>query len=427
MKFKLGTVVSLKSNGLLLAAEYQFLSLGGNENFTIPLMVVVEILYSTQVELDDETGKEKINIKGKDQYKCLYFSNRTMKIEENRFSENELQIYGKESAEVHANLQLNNVKWGDIVRFKTIDLEAGKKKSFNESSKSKGSKPILTFTSPALQVIGFASVENKEPLIDPYNGEKKREKTKKLVKCKFFNVESDKFSEQLIPIECLQKVDNSNINERLNAVASIIDKKQLCLLELEDKKYFGRPISAHVISGRYQLQFWNELLKKNETFWLDNVKSFEVVDINENGFYYPEIYEVNVKKVLIDPQNFISQNMDAGQIFKIVYRNLKEEILSRYISIINIEESFKEVLEGADGESVISESNTVYYLKSYCYYREAEREFRSDRILSLRTIGVGSLIDVLNETKIKLKPKVIEASLSVSDAIVQEVEGVIEE
>jgi len=33
----------------------------------------------------------------------------------------------------------------------------------------------------------------------------------------------------------------------------------------------------------------------------------------------------------------------------------------------------------------------------------------------------------LNETKIKLKPKVIEASLSVSDAIVQEVEGVIEE
>ncbi len=386
MGFKLGTVVSLKSNGLLPAAKYHFLNLGGNENFVTPLMVVVEILFGTQPQINEETGKEKISKKGKNKYKCIFFSNKAMKIQENWFDEKELIQYSQINNEIHNVLNVGTLKYGDVVRFKTVDVESGKKKSFNELDKKKGSKPLLAFAAPAFQVVGFAQVDKKEPILDAYTGEKKREKSCQLVKCKFFNIDSDKFSEQLIPIECLQNIDNSNLDERLEKISVIIEIKEFGLIEVNDLIFFGRPISVHVISGRYQLIFWNELLKKNELFWLDEINDIKALDHLQNSQYFPGVHKIEDKNVVIDVHEYVTENVGDIDKLKIVYRNLKEEIVSRYISVKDIQESTK---ENASGE-------TPYYLKAHCYLREAEREFRSDRILSLRTIENKDLIDLLN-------------------------------
>lgn len=380
MNFKLGTIVSLKSNGLLSLASNQHLSLGGDENFTVPLMVIVEAVFSTQSEIDELTGEIKFELKGKNKYKCVYFSNKSMRLEENWFTENELEIYGELENQIHQTEKFENIKWGDIVRFKTIDEEAKKTKSYNEGIASKKVKPLLTYSSPALQVIGFANVEKKEPLIDPYNGLKKREISKKFLKCKFFNPITDKFSEFLFPIECLQKIDNSKSKEYIEKISQCISSKELLIIELKDKKYFGTIQSLHVYSGRYQIIIYNELLKKNEIIWIDLITNFIKIDLIESK-YYPGVHKLKGKDEVIDVVKYIEINNKKikGNYFKIVYRNLKEEIVSRYISI-------KEV-------SILFGGN--YYLKSFCFYRNAEREFRSDRILSIRTIEDKNLNDFL--------------------------------
>jgi hypothetical protein len=389
MQFNLGTVVSLKSNGLLPLANHNFIKLGGNEKFTTPLMVVIEILHNTSTDYDDETGENKSSKKGNEKYKCIYFSNKSMKFEENWFSKNELKQYGEED-EIHNNINSNDLNWGDIVRFKTVDEEAKKTKSFNEGENNKNSKPLLNFTSPAMQIVGFATPDRKESLIDSYNGLKKRDVSKKIVKCKFFNVDSDKFSEQLIPIECLQKIIDENIDEKLNTISSSIKENCNVLIEFKNSKeisdenvyniqnikYFGSPKSISFISGRYQMEFYNELKKKNEFIWLDLIKDFHKIDLSESK-YFPTINKdnSNLKSIF---EFFDEQGNDLkGKHLKITYKNLKEQIVSRYITIIEISNQL-------DNNDTIN--SKYYYLKSFCHLRAAEREFRSDRMLSIRTI-----------------------------------------
>lgn len=399
MQFKLGTVVSLKSNGLLPLASHHFLSLGGDEKFTTPLMVVVEILYATQLEIDEESREEKNPRKGRNKYKCAYFSTKSMKIEENWFAENELLTYGDLTCSVNQNEVLSNIKWGDTVRFKTVDEEAKKTKTYNLNEKPKGVKPLLTYTSPAMQVIGFANTDKKEPLIDPHTGEKKREKSQKMVKCKFFNSDSDKFSEQLIPIECLQVIDYSELEDQLKNISSILTHKELGIFSLKsksddvEKMLLGNPINTSVLSGRYQLLIYNELLKRNEFIWLDEIENIESINVKEGSEYYPGFHEVEGGRQIIDVQAYIANKNTnlKDKYFKIVYKNLKDEINSRYILVKEVSKLIPVSIE-PNTENPIK----GFYLKSHCFFREEEREFRSDRVLSIRTIENEKLIEFLD-------------------------------
>lgn len=384
MEIKIGTVVSLKSNSLLQSVNCNFLSIGGNENFVTPLMVVVETVFKTTSEIDEETGEITSNLKGANKYKCTYFSNRGMKLEENWFFANELQTYGGSTESFHNSINSKDLKWGDTVRFKTVDEEAKKTKSFSNGDNQKRIKPLMTFTSPAMQIIGFANSDSKEPLIDSYTGKKKREKTKKLVKCKFFNVEADKFSEQLIPIECLQKIDNSKMDELFAEISRIIEGEDYIIVKDNDSKYFGRPMTVNVYSGRYQLVFYNELIKRNEFIWMDLIQSLQEVDITD-GEYYPGIHPSTNNLVTV--YEFLQGVEEIkGCHFKITYKNLKEQIVSRFITVKEISKPF------AAGD----ESEQYFYIKSHCHLRNAEREFRSDRILSIRNIENKILVDFLN-------------------------------
>lgn len=411
MTFKLGTIVSLKSNGLIHLANYNFLSLGGNENFTTPLMIVVEILLNINQEIDEETGEVKSSSKAQNKYKCMYFSNKSMKFEENWFAERELSKYQIENFNTNIQVDLiddkkpelkdiestdekedvdkkHRLTSGDLVRFKTVDEEAKKTKSFNESDNKKGTKPLITFIAPALQIVGFTSPDKKEQAIDPNTGKPKRVFSSKLVKCKFFNTESDKFSEQLVPIECLQYIDNSKLEDRLAEISEFKNKKSLILIHTADNQYFGTPNSVHIYSGRYQLSFYNELSKKQAFIWIDEISEIVEVDFS-NSQYYPGINDVagDVTSIL----EFIQRIKDeiVGLHFKITYCNLKEQRISRYITIKQLGNELE------DNESFSGKK--YYYLKSFCHLREAARDFRSDRILSIRTITDENLNTFLTE------------------------------
>lgn len=388
---EIGTIVSLKSNSFLQLANNNFLSLGGNENFVTPLMVVVEVLYNKDLDIDEETGEIKEKAKGNNKYKCVYFSNKKMKLEENWFSENELEIYGKELDKIHKTETVKNLHWGETVRFKTIDEEGRKTKSFTKEEKQKGFKPLLTFTSPAMQIVGFAKCDDKESLIDSRTGKEKRKKSTMLVKCKFFNVDLDKFSEILIPIECLQKIDNTKVlNNYLERISSFIKEDGSIIIKSGDHKYFGKPKAVNVFSDRYQLSFYNELTKSNELIWIDLIDDFELVEINV-GEYFPSVQKGTGEFVTVFDHISKKKEDIKKSHFKITYRNLKEQIVSRYITVKEV----NKVL-GKEDSTTNNDSEGYYYLKAHCHLRKAEREFRSDRILSLRTIEDQSLKNLLN-------------------------------
>lgn len=407
MNFKIGTIVSLKSNGLCYLANHSFLNLGGNEKFTTPLMVVVEILFNNNQEIDEDSGEIKSTSKNQNKYKCMYFSDKNMKFEENWFIESELSEYKlfkldsnikieqsqdnsdqNESAETNLKSTLHKLRIGDVVRFKTVDEESKKSKSYNETENKKGIKPLITFIAPAMQVVGFASPEKKDQTIDPNTGKPKRRYPSKIVKCKFFNTDADKFSEQLVPIECLQYIDNSELENRLEEISIFIKNKNLIIIETKENKYFGKPTSVHIYSGRYQLSFYNELNKKQEYVWIDEIKEFYPMNIND-GNYYPGLN--NDSAELIGIFDFIQSNKGniEGKHFKITYCNLKEQRISRYISIEKLGNELEEI------GSIFEKK--YYYLKSYCHLREAKRDFRSDRILSIRTIDDQRLNEFLSE------------------------------
>lgn len=392
MSFKIGTVVTLQSNGLIHLANHNILSLGGDERFTNPLMIIIEVLYGTQEEIDEETGDEKSICKGNNKYKCAYFSSKTMKLEENWFTENEIVIYGSTEHKVHSLHENQSIKWGSVVRFKTIDEEAKKTKSFSKEERQKGIKPLLSYVAPAMQVIGFTSPDKKEPTFDAHTGKIKRKKPSKIVKCKFFNSDADKFSEVLIPAECLEVVDNSNIENHFNIISTILKNKTLGLFKLSDshesdeKQILGTPQKVHVLSGRYQISIYNELSKLTELIWLDLCETIKEIDIKKDSAYYPSLNQIDGNFVTIDVPRYIRDNDTnlKNAIVKIVYKNLKEEINSRYIRI-------KEI-----GNYIQIENTNVFHIKGYCFYRSDRRDFRSDRILSLRTINDVDVITFFN-------------------------------
>lgn len=399
MNFKIGTIVSLKSNGLLQLANYNFLSLGGNEHFTTPLMVIVEILINKTQEIDEESGEIKSTSINQNKYKCMYFSNRTMKFEENWFAEKELAVYGEHTMEYHGSPDSTKIKRDETVRFKTVDEEAKKSKSFNESENKKGTKPLVTFIAPAMQVVGFANPEKKDQVLDPNTGKPKRKYPSKMVRCKFFNTEADKFSEQLVPIECLQFIDNTRIEDWLKKIADINSNKGLFILKTIDNKYFGKPNSVNVYSGRFQLSFYNELSKKPEYVWIDQIRDFHNVDFSQSK-YFPGLSDETGD--LISILEFIQDNNVKleGQHFKIIYCNLKEQRVSRYVTIKKIGVELK--------NDSFFPVQSYYYLKSYCHLREAGRDFRSDRILSIRTINDIELNELLSK---KVSSRIIEGPL----------------
>lgn len=212
LESKIGKIVTLKSNHLKTAEQYESIFLGGEPTFITPLMVIKEVLKLNPDKIDEDSGKIK-NTKGNMQFRCIWFSNKSFRFEEAWFFENELDFIDIEEKEVPT------LKFGDNVVLKTNHLELKKRKTFLEIDKEKANNKasaLLNFCSPVFIHLGYANVEKKESLIDPNNGEPKRAYCSKLVKLKSFNVKEDKYSEFLVPVEAVEKIIVPNATRMFN-------------------------------------------------------------------------------------------------------------------------------------------------------------------------------------------------------------------
>lgn len=410
--YKIGQIVSLRSNALQSISEYTTISLSGEPDFITPLMVVVEVLDTKTNNIDEVTGEERFD-KGRFQYKCMWFSKNNFRFETNWFHGKELLHYTeevddstsskktKDNPKEEAEKESVKFKIGDKLVFKTNSIEINKKKLSYSSNNGKNSlsiNPILSFTSPPFVFVGYAKVEKKEPEKDSKTLEQKRWYPHRMVKIKTFNKKDDKISELLVPMEVMEKVEE--VDEKT---------KSLLIEAIENNKIPYRPKQAFVTTtkGEERFVFPEQILSlphllrigvkdvfTEEKFWM-NVSSIKldkkenIVNLNENiKKQYPKFTDHSITTI----EDFIKGYHDdklRKACFKIIYKNNFDKITTRYI-LPNDRYAIPMKEEG--------KKRTEFYINSFCLLRLAERNFKVDRIISLEEVE-GKVLEIAREYK----------------------------
>lgn len=440
-------MVILKTSHIKKDVDFSEITIAGDSNFISPLMVVKEVLDSKSDKIDEEKGQLK-NSKRSLQFRCIWFFAKKFQFEEGWFFENELVNLSKKEQETKEtdsdesnNLnkaqktqgansnKLNNsdneqtkqssdekvqISLGDKVVFKTNELELSKKKTFLEIEEKKINNKVsslLSFCSPVFIVTGFSVVEKKEPLIDSQTGRLKRAYCTKMVKLKSFNSNENKYSEFLIPIESIQKIEE--VEEKILTIyleskggnyLVCRSKKGWTDLEMENNINDILLIdSISTVSGSYRASITNIFSQKKDIISIDNDYFVEKIDYKEN-LIFPEIVEsggeFNVNSIEerlkstysgntyrvnreIDIDYF--NNLKIRKLLKIVYKNKFERITTRYcIPIFMFSVKAKKTNPKDESKEIIS---TEYYLQSYCLLRSDYRNFKVERIMSMEEIS----------------------------------------
>lgn len=374
--FKLGDIVALNSHPF---SSFQHdILIGGEPQLISPLMVIVEILGDFQNLFDENIGSQ---LQGKGgstaQCKCMWYSSKSFQFEEawisskllKKIKDNELMLKQKESNGKYKHLQI-----GTSVTLITADLELKKRKISckNEAGKERSSiNPILSFVSPIMQIIGTAKNESKEPLYDSKTGNKKKEVSELLIKCKWFNPSSEKLSEKLIPIEALCLIPEVN-EVKLKRIATHIKNGEHITVKYESKETIIKPEKIECIHGLYKLIGFDYLDNLVNEFSIDD--KLEVFKIVENYFTIrvPNFQDDNLKdlKYRIQLETVIDSAISAKNYIRIKYKDRNDNVTFRTIKDFKIDE------------------NEQLYLIGYCLLRNAERSFNLDRIQFLEILNL---------------------------------------
>ena len=374
--FKLGDIVALSSHPFT-SSQHDIL-IGGEPQLISPLMIIVEILGDAQNLYDENVGNQ---IQGKGgataQCKCMWYSSKSFQFEEALVSSkllkkiqdnNDFVLKEKDDNGKYKHLQI-----GSSVTLCTAQLELHKLKSSykNEGGKERSSiNPLLSFVSPIMQIIGTAKNESKEPLFDAKTGNKKREISELLIKCKWFNPSSEKMSEKLIPIEALAIIPPVD-EEKLSQIYSFIKSGVHIIIKSNERETIVKPESIKCIHGFYKLVGYDYLSNKVEGFSID-----ERLIIPKNC-----IDKRFTDAIITNVQSDDLRKEEHIKLLKVITEKAKTE--GNYIRIKYIDRygnvTFRTVKESkTDGT----------YLKCHCMLRGAERDFYFERIQFLEVLNL---------------------------------------
>lgn len=365
--FELGDIVALNSHPFL-STQHDIL-IGGEPQQISPLMIIVEIIGDSQNLYDENIGNQ-IQAKGgaTAQCKCMWYSSKSFQFEEAWLSskllkkidyENNSILNEKDEQGKSKHLQI-----GASVTLCTAQLELKKLKSSykNEGGKERSSiNPLLSFVSPIMQIIGTAKNESKEPLYDSKTGNKKKEVSQLLIKCKWFNPSSEKMSEKLIPIEALSLIPKVD-EVKLKRVSDCL-KNEYSMISIKGNEIAIKAQQIKFIHGFYELIGYDYIA--------NSVKQFELNSI--------EILE----------ENF---NLLSKRITNYNRKDFKEAIVEaakncKYIRIQYYDKKGNATIRAIKDFSVLEEGKDSY-LAGYCTLRDSDRHFHFDRIQFLEVLNL---------------------------------------
>ena len=373
-KWAIGTIVALDSHIYFDDDESKSIVICGEPKQVSPLMIIIEVVVDKPM-FEERSGMRLSDISSC-QCRCIWFSHKSYIFEEVWISSKLLKI-------IKPAENIDKVSFGQQVELKTAYIELGKIKSNIKETDNNVSSILtsdLNFVSPVMQVIGTAKSESKEPLYDVKTLTLKRSIPKSLVKCKYYNAVSDKFSEFLIPIEALNIIDSIDEKNLVVCKTAIIENQYLAI-EHDGIRSITKPNRINFNNGRYYIYAYDYLTVKNVQLNINKIK----VELKDN--YYNEvlpIFEVKRDKLIIKPidkKNIkeLFKKIGKDKYITISYENRDGDKSNRSISDYELVESVEKNLLGEDRE--------VVYLKAFYHLRNAERFFRIERIKSLKVLA----------------------------------------
>src|SRR5690554_3626505 len=395
-KFSIGEIVSFDTNYIRHDNEFSSVWLSGDQNYVVPLMVVSEIILDSKPKLNLETGKTK---SPKNKYKCIWFSNKSLKFEEGSFLEKEIYSIS-DTIQVKPELTKDNenITKGSKVVFKTNSFEVKKRKSnleFIGKNKNRKNSSLLTFSSPVFVVVGFLEVQIKEPVIDAHTNTVKRIYSSKLVKVKFFNSLSDKYSEFVVPYEAFKIAETANEIILSDLIKSKKDEIK-CLITYQSETILCEVKSIVYVSGEYVIDLINVFTKKEFEGYLSDITHSSLLNEEDRYDPIPSIkkigdsasFEIMSIESYLKTKNEesetteLSDKIPLGRFAMLLfYKNRYEKFTERYvIPLFLTQVDSKEPLKSKDSEG--NETKLIYYLRAYCLLRQDYRFFRVDRMIS---------------------------------------------
>jgi hypothetical protein len=369
----LGSIVSFRAYHLHNVDDPEVIYLSGDPNLVSPLMVVCEVWKSGLVKEKDPMI----------QYKCAWFSHRDQLFKSAWIQESLLV----EVAETPQRMN-NTIALDKLVRFTTTSIELKKRKvSFSSSDSSNGKRtvtPQLIFSGPVMQISDVVDYIPKEP---PTNkaGEVIRIVPSKLVKCKYFNADSDKIVEVNLPFEVLEVLPD--VSKTIGKIKQAILYGAFLVCKGTDKsvsRILLKPERIYSLAGTFLINGYDYLTSK----WIriaaeqiDIVRSIE----QPYSMVLPE-FDFSKDKLVIAPitrrtTRKLITKVGSKKYLQIKYISRTQVLTTRTIKDYSLLEDVRDLDQ--DGTY-----NRVDYIKAHCCLRNDTRYFRLDRIQQILVLNI---------------------------------------
>jgi len=371
-KCPIGSIVSTKAHPFRQSSLDVFIA--SYNHFTPPLMIVAEKKYGTKYNMT--SGEQEDN----DSYKCFYYSTLSGTIEENWFKKKELNVISEGEPsffEESKNISLEKLKakfFGRMAILSTVDLELGKQKTWLDSDSEKEKSKVnnlLDFLPPLGTIIDFKLSDDYQKYNEK-EGKISHRKSKIMVKLRWLNNITAKYSEDYFPMVALKLIDKEtldlkNYNPKLYYLLE--EKLQLegngrgSILRVPVR--FQRVVWIHY----YYKYFFTNLFNLN-TIESDSIKHTEPLDLSA---------VLEVSSYSWDALVYFSmeRNVDVkDKWYEIEYSDKNERYTKRIIKVIELTEELQE------------DKTTKRILQANCLLRNGKiRHFRVSRIKSYRELN----------------------------------------
>ncbi|MFV0180318.1 hypothetical protein OBK28_12205 [Empedobacter falsenii] len=373
--YKEGDLVTLKTHPFTEKSTDIFIQ--AKAEYTPPILNIFEVLIPN--EYNEETGEKDI------QYQCIYYNTKTGLFEKKWFKHNELKLIKKEEREIEFS-ESNLKEWIDKqVILKSVDLELNKRKSHLDIDKNSAQKKShhLDFLPPPLQVIGVEENGDKK-LFSKKTG--KQVKPKYYFKVKWYNPIKDKFSEDIIPVSAIKKVEK---NENLLEIIQVGEYYHFGTISIEKKEYNDVIEIKGIYFNTYFYQVEVKSLLTQKVDLID-LEQFEEIEKFEAELLSDELLGVNeLGYTRLEPVLFTLNNL-----YKIKYKDNFGRITDRIIyieEILYFDEYYKKIsVTDYEQKKKESKNDVCYtYLKAKCFLRNMEtRHFQIDpeHIISVKNV-----------------------------------------
>jgi hypothetical protein len=395
-----GSIVALKPYPSGLFVEFNRISIGGDPLHVCPLMVVVEVFKERNAKYEEISGLNLADTNSC-QCKCIWFSSKSHQFEETRISSKHLDVIQSSTAENQNGVDPKLIiDIGKIVTLKTTPLEIQKQKcsrdpQIYDSHLERKLKytSLLSFVCPPLVVVGTSKNEIKEHVLDANTGEQIRWLSNKLVKCKYFNAHSEKYSEVLVPIEALisiptiENIGFQNVTKGRTVLANFdtsLKGHSRTVIRFGETIYVG---------GFYKVEVFDEINLISSEISLENIDEY-YSDFVNNAPVHSKYSQISsgigkAKKVFlsygpIPKVKEILKRQGNNIFYRIKYVGLNSRETSiRFISNCKV--------------MVTTDKKTV--IAAFCHKKKAERFFFWDQIEEIQVFDLNDL-----PTKTKRKP-----------------------